>query len=553
MMKIYLFACLAAIVFTGSVNAQNLQRIIDFSDPNYNFAEVADMETERVTNVPHALLNFQGIDYVPYAMLLRMNQATGIPNQNFNFFVNTKGYKNINAVAFERRLNYFYVTGTIQSKFSLDRKMFVMKVEDGTGAIIWSRFLGTAPSDQTVADIDVDTHGTTIWVLGDEEISGNRQLFVAIIDAGTGNLNTYRNIGNSSDEETAYNIRYSSANELYISAVRSPSSNSLDRKGLVLRIDASGSVLNASLLKFMNSSGTYQHRIYRMYVQKYAGNVYIIAQAVVGPSDPGPFIILKANTTLGLLGYKTHALGRIQIESVEIKYDQILLGGMAPIGSGEYGFINALYDLNGDFIAAGNYNTIPINSIAGSSETVFVSSTEMLMLTESSAMGSEIYEVRADAQARTYCLDQNYIINPVEEIAKFDQHLIDVTAPTHELSNIAVQQPAVDLVNTLLCETGPAMKHSNQEKHTLNDSNTNGSNGIACYPNPTKEELIVVSNGIEIAQIKVYSYTGKTVKQIQVDGEVSASLNMSDFPEGIYLIEVHAQSGEVFYERVVKE
>jgi hypothetical protein len=62
------------------------------------------------------------------------------------------------------------------------------------------------------------------------------------------------------------------------------------------------------------------------------------------------------------------------------------------------------------------------------------------------------------------------------------------------------------------------------------------SNPLLLYPNPTKGKIFAkIPTGIKNAQILIYSYTGKVVKQQEVNGQSSLELNLSLSP-GLYFV-----------------
>lgn len=70
---------------------------------------------------------------------------------------------------------------------------------------------------------------------------------------------------------------------------------------------------------------------------------------------------------------------------------------------------------------------------------------------------------------------------------------------------------------------------------------------LLVYPNPFTE-WVNVSGNTKISDIRVVDLSGKTVKQFSENGNRFVQIQIGDLPSGIYLMEVHTESG-----RVVKE
>ncbi len=78
-----------------------------------------------------------------------------------------------------------------------------------------------------------------------------------------------------------------------------------------------------------------------------------------------------------------------------------------------------------------------------------------------------------------------------------------------------------------------------------------GSFSIKIYPNPTKETAIIDIAGTQTANIRVTDVLGREIF-LKNDAGAKNEISLSDYPNGIYFIEVRAD-GEKFVRKLVKE
>ena len=70
------------------------------------------------------------------------------------------------------------------------------------------------------------------------------------------------------------------------------------------------------------------------------------------------------------------------------------------------------------------------------------------------------------------------------------------------------------------------------------------SDEVKLYPNPTKD--IIKIEGIEVAEVQVFNAFGQMVKTIQGTNEI----NVSDLPQGVYLLRIMDVEGKVFTNKI---
>lgn len=78
---------------------------------------------------------------------------------------------------------------------------------------------------------------------------------------------------------------------------------------------------------------------------------------------------------------------------------------------------------------------------------------------------------------------------------------------------------------------------------------------VTVYPNPTEGEVILtITNGQEegISSIGVYDDSGKLLKTLEARGNVSVSIDLSSYSEGVYLINFSQGDNKSFYKIIKK-
>ena len=86
-------------------------------------------------------------------------------------------------------------------------------------------------------------------------------------------------------------------------------------------------------------------------------------------------------------------------------------------------------------------------------------------------------------------------------------------------------------------------------------SNTLYACKVTVYPNPTEGEVnLSVSNGREdaVSAVVVYDVSGNLLKTLQIQGNTSVSIDLSDYPEGIYLIDFRQEESASYYKIIKK-
>lgn len=68
-------------------------------------------------------------------------------------------------------------------------------------------------------------------------------------------------------------------------------------------------------------------------------------------------------------------------------------------------------------------------------------------------------------------------------------------------------------------------------------------NGITIFPNPTTGKMFIDANNININKIAVTDYLGKPV--LDSEKKNGKEIDISNYPDGIYLIEINTQRGNI--------
>lgn len=74
---------------------------------------------------------------------------------------------------------------------------------------------------------------------------------------------------------------------------------------------------------------------------------------------------------------------------------------------------------------------------------------------------------------------------------------------------------------------------------------------FSIFPNPANDMLNIASDS-ELSSAKVYDVTGKMIEQINLNGDLSRVIDISNLKKGVYLLEVETVSGESFTSKILK-
>lgn len=83
-----------------------------------------------------------------------------------------------------------------------------------------------------------------------------------------------------------------------------------------------------------------------------------------------------------------------------------------------------------------------------------------------------------------------------------------------------------------------------------NSINENIEIDFKMYPNPTKNQVTVISNN-SIKTISIYNAIGKKVKEFSFN-EKKANINISELQSGIYFVNIYTNKGENIYKKLIK-
>lgn len=99
----------------------------------------------------------------------------------------------------------------------------------------------------------------------------------------------------------------------------------------------------------------------------------------------------------------------------------------------------------------------------------------------------------------------------------------------------------VDTTFFISCANGMVLKN---RQFTLMGTEENSSLEVTVYPNPAKEKIVI--EGTKIAEVQVYNAFGQLVKTVQGKNEI----NVSDLPDGIYLLHMTDKEGLSLSKRI---
>ena len=94
---------------------------------------------------------------------------------------------------------------------------------------------------------------------------------------------------------------------------------------------------------------------------------------------------------------------------------------------------------------------------------------------------------------------------------------------------------------------------SAQQENGIDNITRNINYTISLYPNPTQSSLTIeISNSeVQLNQVEIMDLLGKVVKKEHFTGSTK-TLNIGDLKNGIYMLRIHLNNGEIVNEKVVK-
>ncbi len=75
---------------------------------------------------------------------------------------------------------------------------------------------------------------------------------------------------------------------------------------------------------------------------------------------------------------------------------------------------------------------------------------------------------------------------------------------------------------------------------------------VTIYPNPTSDFLSIESES-ELSNVSFFDVTGRMVKQIDLNGELKSSIDVSEMNKGIYILQVVTTEGESSSSKIIKK
>jgi hypothetical protein len=77
---------------------------------------------------------------------------------------------------------------------------------------------------------------------------------------------------------------------------------------------------------------------------------------------------------------------------------------------------------------------------------------------------------------------------------------------------------------------------------------------LSIYPNPTQSEIAVVTNNptVKIIEVEIYDFTNRKVHQ-QTVNQSYGTLRLNDLAQGVYVLKVWLDNGDMIVRKVVKQ
>jgi tetratricopeptide (TPR) repeat protein len=95
-------------------------------------------------------------------------------------------------------------------------------------------------------------------------------------------------------------------------------------------------------------------------------------------------------------------------------------------------------------------------------------------------------------------------------------------------------------------------KFSKTQSPIVEDSGVHSSK-VSIYPNPTSGNLQVTSNELPVTSVEIFDILGQSIKSKIVSRQSKIDFDISDLPDGIYVVKVRLSNGEVVVQRLVKQ
>ena len=96
----------------------------------------------------------------------------------------------------------------------------------------------------------------------------------------------------------------------------------------------------------------------------------------------------------------------------------------------------------------------------------------------------------------------------------------------------------------------------NEERYQLAPGvgiqDVSSSAAFSIYPNPANDVLHIASDA-ELSTAKVYDVAGKLVKEVNIGGALSNSMDISDLNNGVYILEIETVSGQSNSSKIIKK
>ena len=97
-------------------------------------------------------------------------------------------------------------------------------------------------------------------------------------------------------------------------------------------------------------------------------------------------------------------------------------------------------------------------------------------------------------------------------------------------------------------------KNAATETQTTDTQNKDTNYELSIYPNPTQSEIAVVTNNpaVKIVQTEIYDFTNRRVHQ-QTVNQSYGTLRLNDLAQGVYVLKVWLDNGDMVVRKVVKQ
>lgn len=405
---------------------------------------------------------------------------------------------------------------------------YIFKYDLATGTTVWQKRLQTSKGKITVHSITGDRNDN-LYLAGSvyDDVLTKNDILIIKTD-GEGSVTWSEQIGQDTLDESATSICYKSDREIYFAAV-AYSSNNVFGRSLTFRCNNLGTIVSSSGIATVGHGPRMEGSLLGVLNEQ----LVAIDATIVGPSDPGPVLFRKFDSSLTELSAVCKR--GVSPRSVYFNGTHLLLTGQAPVSSGLPGFRTVRFDADLNVKGSRYFNKIPTFSIASSASCFIAESNASYHFIKSGGFDT-IQVIRADSNEYVGCTDTSFNLGS-STFAYVDSAYAVVNNPitVSALPDVVTVAKASNIQLRDYCPSTAAIT----EPVFMN--------AIQVYPNPASTEINIEYTGISVKSVSIQNLLGSTI----LTTDHTRNVDISQLASGIYFVK--AMIGQqVFTGRFVK-